>query len=385
MGLADARCIRLRTSTLGGLDVGSAVTRASSQPPAVVLDVLGRRVRIEAGGHAAAAQVEALWSRCRASTSPGRADDETLLALPGTERPLTPDVVLHLADQVRELAVGAAAERLTVVRAAAVSAPDGSVLALVSPDAHERTVAAAELSRRGFGYVSDELLATDEAFEVTAFAEPLRFEQDDPEFSTLAGPDALGMRAHPDEPLRLAAVVMLDHDPGLRGDPELTRVGRPDDVLRLEGHLVSAPEVWAATALPDMVDEVGGLWSLRYQEIHHAAPVLAELVTRRATVPQGPGQLYVAVGIGDSDDRPTAVSGHHLALDGLRRVVWMASAGGASMEELHAAANREMGGPKPVSVQLVAAAVRDLMALRLMVPQEGASRLALVDGGAFDG
>src|SRR5687768_570208 len=40
-----------------------AMTRASSQPPAVVLDVLGRRVRVEAGGHPSAAQVDALWSR----------------------------------------------------------------------------------------------------------------------------------------------------------------------------------------------------------------------------------------------------------------------------------------------------------------------------------
>jgi hypothetical protein len=272
---------------------------------------------------------------------------------------------------------------LLVLRAAAVATPDGSVLALVSPDPALRAGAAAELSRRGFGYVTDELLASDESFDVVAFPEPLRFESDEqlgPDYSTLAGPDALGMRPCPEGRLHLAAAVILEHDPSMQGVPELTRVRRPDDVRRLEDLLVSAPAAWAATALPDLLDEVDGLWVLRYGEIHAAAPVLAELLLRRTNDPVGPGQLYVAVGIGDSDDRPIAVTGHHLALDGLRRVVWMAAAGGASMEDLHAAANRELGGQHPVSVQLVAAAVRDLMALRLLVPEEGVSRLALVEG-----
>ena len=47
----------------------------------------------------------------------------------------------------------------------------------------------------------------------------------------------------------------------------------------------------------------------------------------------------------------------------------MAAAGGAPLEDLHAAANRELAGTHQISVQLVAAAVRDLMALRLLVPE----------------
>jgi hypothetical protein len=258
-----------------------------------------------------------------------------------------------------------------------VVAPDGSVVALFSDDADTRIGAAAELSRRGFGYVTDELLATDDSFDVVAFPEPLRFAQDeqtDPESSILAGPDALGMRSCPAGPLHLAAAVLLEHDAAHLGTPELTRVRRNDDVRRLAGALVSAPAALATTVVPDLIDEVDGLWVLRYGDIHPAAPVLAELVVRRTRKSAGPDQLYVAVGIGDSDDRPTAVSGHHLALDGLRRVVWMAAAGGASIEDLHAAANRELAGKKPISVQLVAAAVRDLMALRLLRPQEGLAR-----------
>jgi hypothetical protein len=366
------------------------MTRASSQPPAVLLDLLGRRVRVEAGGHPSAAQIDALWSRCR-STGSGRTGgtygDETVITLPRSDRPLTPEAGLHLADQLRELAVAAAADRLLVLRAAAVATPDGAVLGLFSADPALRASAVAELSRRGFAYVTDELLATDESFDVVAFPEPLRFEQDEqlgPESSVLAGPDALGMRRCPDGPLHLAAAVLLDHDAAHPGTPELTRVGRPDDVRRLESALVSSPAAWSATALPDLVDEVDGLWVLRYGEIHAAAPVLAELLLARTYQSVGPGQLYVAVGIGDSDDRPTAVSGHHLALDGLRRVVWMAAAGGASIEDLHAAANRELAGRTPISVQLVAAAVRDLLALRLLVAEEGISRSSLVISGAGD-
>ncbi len=347
---------------------------ASSQPAAVLIDVFGRRVRVEAGGHASSAQVEALWSRCRPS-EPGRADrDETVITLPRSDRPLGAEDGLRLGDQLRELALAAAADRLLVMRAAAVASPDGGVLGLVSDDPALRADAAAELSRRGFGYVTDELLAADESFDVVAFPEPLRFEPDEPEHSTLAGPDALGMRPCPAAPLHLAGLVVLEHNPGHRGTPELTRIRQPHDVRRLAEALVSAPEPWSATALPDLVDEVDGLWVLRYGEMHAAAPVLAELLVRRRQQPAGPEQLYVAVGIGDSDDRPTAVSGHHLALDGLRRVVWMAAAGGASLEDLHAAANRELAGQHPISVQLVAAAVRDLMGLRLLVPQEGVAR-----------
>jgi hypothetical protein len=356
----------------------------------VVLRVLGRRVRVEAGGHPAAAQVDALWSRCRLTDPRSAEGDETVITLPRTDRPLPPADGIRLGDRIRELAVAAAAERLLVLRAAAVATPDGSVLGLVSADADLRAGAAAELSRRGFGYVTDELLAADEAFDVTAFPEPLRFEQDDPEHSTLAGPDALGMRPYPDAPLHLAAVVVLEHDPSLRNKPELSQVDRPDDVRRLESALVSAPSAWSATALPDLVDEVGGLWVLRYGEIYAAAPVLAELLLKRTQPAVGPGQLYVAVGIGDSDDRPVAVSGHHLALDGLRRVVWMAAAGGASLDELHAVANRELAGKYPISVQLVAAAVHDLMALRLLVPQEAGGhsdthQAELVNGPAANG
>jgi hypothetical protein len=357
------------------------VTRASSQPPSVLLDVLGRRIRVEAGGHPSAAQVEALWSRCRwTDAGPGKSGanrDETVITLPRTDRPLTPEAGLHLADELRDLALAAAADRLVVLRAAAVATPDGAVLGLFSADPALRAGAAAELSRRGFGYVTDELLATDESFDVVAFPEPLRFEQDGPtgpDYSTLAGPDALGMRPCPDVTMHLAAAVLLEHDPEHHGAPELSPVRRPDDVRRLEDALVSSPAAWSATALPDLIDEVDGLWALRYGEIHAAAPVLAELLRARTQQTVGPGQLYVAVGIGDSDDRPTAVSGHHLALDGLRRVVWMAAAGGASIEDLHAAANRELADRNPISVQLVAAAASDLMALRLLVPEEGIGR-----------
>ena len=79
------------------------MTRASSQPPAVLLDVLGRRVRVEAGGHPSAAQVDALWSRCRASDPGSAPGDETVITLPRSDRPLAPEAGLRLADEVREL------------------------------------------------------------------------------------------------------------------------------------------------------------------------------------------------------------------------------------------------------------------------------------------
>jgi hypothetical protein len=286
--------------------------------------------------------------------------------------------VESLAQRLEEHALAAAAPRLLVLRGAAVCAPDGRVVALVGGDADIRTAAVTELARRGFGYVAGGLLATDESFDVTPAPDPLRFPPPDPSapdsYATLAGPDAHGLRPAPAGPLRLAAGVELHHDESRRDSPQLRRVRRPGDVSRLEASVVSAPRSWSTTAVPDLIDEVGGLWELRYADVQGIAPVLAELLLRGRRQATGPGQLYVAVGIGDSEERPTPVSGHLLALDGLRRVVWQACAGGASMEDLHAAANRELAGQHAISAQLVAAAVRDLMALDLVVPEEGVSR-----------
>ena len=356
----------------------AAVTRASSQPPAVLLDVLGRRVRIEAGGHPSAAQVDALWSRCRA-TDPGSAPgDETVITLPRSDRPLAPEAGLRLADQLRELALAAAADRLLVLRAAAVATPDGAVLALVSTDAdtrdrrggraepsrlrlrHRRAAGHRRVLRRG-GVPRAAALRAGRA--------------DGPSPRPWPVPTPSGMRPCPDGPLHLAAVVLLEHDPAHRGTPELTRVRRPDDVRRLEGALVLRPGrlVGHRAARPDRRGRRAVGAEVRRDPRRRAGPGRAAWSGAPGS-PPGPDQLYVAVGIGDSDDRPTAVSGHHLALDGLRRVVWMAAAGGASIEDLHAAANRELAGKTPISVQLVAAAVRDLMALRLLVPEEGLAR-----------
>jgi hypothetical protein len=352
------------------------VTRTSGHPVPVMLELMGRRVRVDAGGHTATAQLEALWSRCRAVSS-GAADDPskeppTVITLPRTDRPLSPQGSVEVRERLRGVAIDAADERLLLLlRAGAVATPGGAVLGLVADSEELRVSVVAELSRRGFGYVTDELLALDESFDVVAFPEPLGFEQPDEEFSVLAGPDALGLRPCADS-LRLSAVVVLGHDPRRGEAPELVRVDRADDVRRLEPAVVAAPTAWAATALPDLVDEVDGLWELRYAEIHTAAPLLADLLVERTRPMSGPIELYVAVGMGDDDGRRRpGISGHDLALDGLRRTVWESAAGGATLEALHTAANLELGGPHHISVQLVAAAVRDLMALGLLVPETG--------------
>ena len=118
------------------------------------------------------------------------------------------------------------------------------------------------------------------------------------------------------------------------------------------------------------MDEVDGLWELRYADIEGAAPLLADLLVERTRPASGPIELYVAVGLRDDDGpQQPRVSGHDLALDGLRRTVWQSAAGGATLESLHTAANLELGGPHHISPQLVAAAVRDLMGLGLLVPE----------------
>ena len=355
------------------------MTRAPGHHALVSLELFGRRVRVDAGGHPATAQLEALWSRCRPpapdapsevpSTDSRLGEPPTVITLPRSDRPMSPQTSVEVRDRLRTMAVDAAGDSLLLVRAAAVATPGGAALGLVAVEAEERASVVAELSRRGFGYVTDELLALDESFDVVAFPEPIAFEQPGEEAPVLAGPDALGLRPCP-AGLHLAAMVVLDHDPARQEPPELVRVDSAGDVLLLQPSVVTAPKAWADTALPDLVDEVDGLWRLSYGDVHAVAPVLAELLVERTRPASGPIELYVAVGLGEDDRSPRPrISGHDLALDGLRRTVWESAVGGATLEGLHTAANLELGGPHHISVQLVAAAVRDLMGLGLLVPE----------------
>ena len=377
-----------RSSRTGG--GAAAVTRASSQPPAVLLDVLGRRVRVEAGGHPSAAQVDALWSRCRASDAGvTRHGDETVITLPRSDRPLAPEAGLRLADQIRELA---ARRRRRPARSCSAPPrwrrPTVPCSACSPPTPTLRDGAAAELSRRGFGYVTDELLATDESFDVVAFPEPLRFEQDEqtePESSTLAGPDALGMRPCPDGPLHLAAAVLLEHDAAHRGTPELTRVRRPDDVRRLEGAAGLRPGglVGHRPARPDRRGRRAVGAAVRRDPRRRPGP-------GRAAAQRAPSSPSAPASSTSRSASATATTGRPRSAG----TTWPSTGCGAwcgwppraapRIEDLHAAANRELAGKTPISVQLVAAAVRDLMALRLLVPEEGVGRGSHGASGAGD-
>ena len=348
----------------------------NTPPRPVLLDVLGVRVAVDAGGHTAAAQVEALWSRCRVEeTDDGETAADHEIALPRTDRPLALDVALGLTEDLIGVAVAAASGRLLLLRAAAVATPDGSVLGLLAPAGGGRSTAAAELSRRGFCYVTDELLAVAESLEVLPFAAPLTFDRPG-QPRALAGPDALGLRACGPE-LHLAGLVVLERVAHHAGPPELTRLSAPAGPRRLADAVLSTPRSVPATqALAGVVAAVDGVWVLRYAEARDAAPVLARMLDERARPVPAPEVLYVAVGLGEAadDGRTVRVRGHEVELDELRRAVWQAAAGGASIESLHAAANRELAGAHHISPALVSAAVDDLLALGLLVDADRSRR-----------
>jgi hypothetical protein len=254
---------------------------SNSLPMPVLLDVLGIRVAVDAGGHTAAAQVGALWSRCRVEETDGSeptADHK--IALPRTDRPLAIDVALGLTDDIVDMAVAARSGRLLLLRAAAVATPDGAVFGLLAPAGGGRSTAAAELSRRGFCFVTDELLAVTESLEVLPFAAPLTFDRPG-EPRAVAGPDALGLRACGPQ-LHLAGLVVLERVVRHPGPPELTRLSAPAGPRRLADAVLSTPRSVPATqALADVVAAVDGVWVLRYAEAHAAAGPLATLLDER--------------------------------------------------------------------------------------------------------
>jgi hypothetical protein len=254
---------------------------SNSLPRPMLLDVLGVRVAVDAGGHTAAAQVGALWSRCRVEETDGgelAADHE--IALPRTDRPLAIDVALGLTDDLIDAAVAARSGGLLLLRAAAVATPDGSVFGLLAPAGGGRSTATAELSRRGFCYVTDDLLAVTESLEVLPFAAPLTFDRPG-EPRAVAGPDALGLRACGPE-LHLAGLVVLERVADHPGPPELTRLSAPAGPRRLADAVVSTPRSVPATqALARVVAAVDGVWVLRYAEAYAVAAVLTSLLVVR--------------------------------------------------------------------------------------------------------
>ncbi len=159
-----------------------------------------------------------------------------------------------------------------LLHAAGLARPDGSVLGLVAPSGTGKSTAATWLAARGWGYVTDELLAIGPDLTVLPYPKPIAKVVQGP-VKAEVGPDELGL-GRPGATLRLAGLVLLARDPAVRRP----RMDRLDPLEALVALVPQAPEVLGLDdplpTLLRLLDRVGGLRRLRYAEISTVSALL---------------------------------------------------------------------------------------------------------------
>ena len=263
-------------STEGGSvrSVSPDLSDAASGPSASAigsndeLEALGSTFVVSCASARALAVLEQQWSRLRARTK--ALPTGIAIDLRSVPTDLQGRVLLS---QLTIRAIEAAAGTRLMLHAAGVSDSHGRVLALVGPSGMGKTTASVYLSRRGFGYVTDETVSIGVLGDVLQFPRPLSLRQRDGEVQR--SPDQLGLGVPPAD-LRIGRIVLLDRDASHTGAPALAAVPLVDALLEL------IPHASALAMLPDplqfmsrIIDRCGGVLRLTYAEL--GQPVLSML------------------------------------------------------------------------------------------------------------
>lgn len=335
---------------------------------------LGTVVRLEAPGPAEAALLRQEWSRCLVE-----APDAVEVPIPVTTGDAPADRWGYaLATLTTRVAIEAAAGRLLMFHAAAVSDPDGRALVLVAPSGTGKTTAAAVLGRAGFGYLTDEAVAIDDGARVLPYPKPLSVVQASGG-KVQHGPDELGLGATKDD-ASVRRVVLLDR--GSEGvPPRLERVPLLDALVALIPQTSALPSLARPLQrLCDLADRCGGVYRLTYGQIGEAAGLLGALLAG----PVGPTEPWsvLAPPPDDLEGRvrtglrrvacldAVRAGGEALLLVGSLPVrlspvglsVWLAVDGAAALSDLVAAAVRDHG-PHPDALAVVRDAVQRMLDL----------------------
>ncbi|GGM84836.1 hypothetical protein GCM10009721_06970 [Terrabacter tumescens] len=370
------------------------------------LRVLGEVVGVRFAGPEPREQVRAAWSRCVVPTPRGRV---RTIRSEQSDLPLTRPLSHRLAYDLTDLGIDLLSGRAVLLHAAGLSRPDGSVVALVAASGTGKTTAAARLARGGFGYVTDETVAVLEDGTVPPFPKPLSLvvDPDVEDDKVHVGPDQLGLAPCP-ERLHLAAVVLLERDPGLSGPPWLERLHPLEAVTQLVGHtsaLTRLPR--PLVSLAALAADGAGVHRAHYSEAEDLEPLLHALLdapsaptppvppvvlpvdlpvdlTDRSRMPSGrdPAERLgyvrapVADGIRTRDGAVLLVGTDPVRLSPLGLTLWDAvepvhdpAAGPVSLadvDDLVEAAEREHG-PHPQARELVGAALDALVAAGVLV------------------
>lgn len=351
------------------------------------ISALGVRVRVDLesiGDPASRHSLNGLWqdaaftgneaeprhARLRALISgpsgPGPTDSPT----PDPSVPQKDDVVAGdlrglaaaLSSRVTLAAIEAQKSDLVMLHACGVATPDGAVYAFVGPSGRGKTTLAAALGRE-YGYVSDETIGVREDGTVTPYRKPLSvIEPGIAPGKTQKAPADLGLLPLPDQPLRIAAITLIDRDAEREGSTEIVETGMVESITAIIPELSYLPHLSRPLQrLAGLFDAIGGVRRLTYRE---ASTVAALVPTLRRPARQQASWRVVAAG----EVHQTASTGQYArvppldaiategayvvlhgsdvrVLDGIGPAIWDALASPASLYDIVALVVSAVGEP----------------------------------------
>lgn len=364
------------------------IPRAASDHPLDV-DALGVSIRIDDSGlppvdreHLAEA-----WSGARSTA--GRSPVSVVTPRPHFH---FDDTVADITTQVTLAALAARRGELWMVHAGAVADEHGRVVMFSGRSGMGKTTLMSRLARE-FAYVTDESVGVDAGGGVLPYRKPLSIIDDRARAKRQVSPERLGLRALPNAPLRLHAIVVLD-----RTEADTPPRLAPLDIADALGALAPQCSYLAELETPlqttvGHIEGVGGALRLRYREADDTVglvrAVFAEArdASPTSVAPQpvtpargqeGFARTPVLDAIALGEDRlallhravrdETAV---HI-IDGIGPALWGA-ADGVSFDELVAAAVHRHGAPtNGDAASAVRSAVEALCAAGLIEERPGA-------------
>ena len=303
-------------------------------------------------------------------------DIEISVPLPGDEEA----VLERLSVDVTLAALAARRGSMLMFHAAGVAAPDGRVVAFVGPSGRGKTTLTKTLAQT-YGYVSDETIAVDDDLVVHPYRKPLSLVRAGQPKDQVAG-STLGLRALPQAPLRLAALVVLDRVDG-EVEPRLERVPLVEVLADVVEQMSYLPELERPLQrLAELARSLGGLLRLTYAEASTVRPLLDALLKgaiadARARVvlpalpelgaPSGVSTARVKDAVDDGESVLVLADRTVRVLGGIGPEVWRGLVAGLPREQIRDAVVDRFGSPPQGSADaLIDAAINDLVSSGLV-------------------
>lgn len=382
---------------------------ASGVTRSLLVDAVGSRIEIDLSrlGEADEAAVRAVWAD--ATVEPGDGDPApAATVVPYDSAPS--HMLSSLSQQVTLAAIEAARGRAWMLHAAGVATPDGQVVVMVGPSGRGKTTASRALGAV-YGYVSDETIAIDADGRVWPYRKPLSVIEDPGAPKTQFAPSELGLQPLPDAELRVAAVVLLDRDPGHPGAPVVEVTDMGDALSELVAQTSFLHDQHAALRFIEaLARATGGIRTVKYREAVTLPAIISELARPAGPIVVGekPAHLVGEPAAGDDGPRFSRVEvadevaiddpdrialltiradkqGHVTVIGGIAPAVWRA-ADGATLTQLVDAATTAYGVPEGFdATPAVLVAVGQLLDAGLLTSDEPAitrrDDVAWVDSG----